>query len=573
MSFTAPEIAWGALTPVVVMLGAAVLGVLVEAFVPERARRGTQLVLAFAAPVGAIIAVAALWSGVAEDGGTDVLGGSLVVDGPTLVLQGVIAALTLLSVLVIADRTATGEDAFAPTAASVPGSDYEEVARRRGLTQTEVYPLVLFAAGGMLIFPATADLLTLFVALEVLSLPLYLLTGMARRRRLLSQEASLKYFLLGAFASALMIFGVALVYGYSGSLRFSEIAQATATPSGLDSLLLVGTVLVLAGLLFKVGAVPFHMWTPDVYQGAPTPITGFMAACTKVAAFGALLRFYYTVVPGLQWDLDAVMWTVAIATMVVGTVVALVQTDIKRVLAYSSIAHAGFVLTGIVALEGSGISAVLFYLLVYGVATVGAFGVVWLVRERSGADDDDPRTSVLGEATHLSQWAGLGRTHPGLAAVFALFLLSFAGIPLTAGFIGKFAVFSAAVDGGAWPLALVGVLSSAAAAFFYVRIIVLMYFTDPAEAPAATVADDEAAGASPAEPVSPVEEIDVAVAPDGSAVATLVAVPAPTTTTTVVPSEGLAVVAIGVCAILTVVLGVFPTPVLDLIGDVAQFLP
>ncbi len=575
MTFTAPDIAWGALSPVLIVLAAGVLGVLVEAFVPDRVRRPVQLVLTFGALVGSIIAVAALWSGVRSSGGRDVLEGSLLVDGPTLVLQGALGVLTLLALLVVADRTATGEDAFAPSAASVPGSEYEDLARRKGITQTEVYPLLLLATGGMMILPATGDLLTLFVALEVLSLPLYLLTGMARRRRLLSQEAALKYFLLGAFASALLIFGVALLYGYAGSLRYSDIAAAVATPSALDPLLLVGAVLLLVGLLFKVGAVPFHAWTPDVYQGAPTPITGFMAACTKIAAFGALLRVYYTVFPGLQWDLDVVLWTVAIATMVLGTVVALVQTDVKRLLAYSSIAHAGFVLTGVIALDDAGISAVLFYLLAYGVATIGAFGIVWLVRERSvsAASDDDEsdealRASVLGEATHLSQWAGLGRTSPVLAGAFALFLLSFAGIPLTAGFIGKFAVFSAAVEGGAWPLALVGVLSSAAAAFFYVRIIVLMYFTSPAhesapDAPGAVEAGAPTAGA------------DVALTTDdgAGAVATLVAAPAPTTTTTVVPSEGLAAVAIGVCALVTVVLGVFPTPVLDLISDVARFLP
>jgi len=575
VTFTAPDIAWGALSPVLIVLAAGVLGVLVEAFVPDRVRRPVQLVLTFGALVGSIIAVAALWSGVRSSGGRDVLEGSLLVDGPTLVLQGALGVLTLLALLVVADRTATGEDAFAPSAASVPGSEYEDLARRKGITQTEVYPLLLLATGGMMILPATGDLLTLFVALEVLSLPLYLLTGMARRRRLLSQEAALKYFLLGAFASALLIFGVALLYGYAGSLRYSDIAAAVATPSALDPLLLVGAVLLLVGLLFKVGAVPFHAWTPDVYQGAPTPITGFMAACTKIAAFGALLRVYYTVFPGLQWDLDVVLWTVAIATMVLGTVVALVQTDVKRLLAYSSIAHAGFVLTGVIALDDAGISAVLFYLLAYGVATIGAFGIVWLVRERSvsAASDDDEsdealRASVLGEATHLSQWAGLGRTSPVLAGAFALFLLSFAGIPLTAGFIGKFAVFSAAVEGGAWPLALVGVLSSAAAAFFYVRIIVLMYFTSPAhesapDAPGAVEAGAPTAGA------------DVALTTDdgAGAVATLVVAPAPTTTTTVVPSEGLAAVAIGVCALVTVVLGVFPTPVLDLISDVARFLP
>ncbi len=569
-TFTEPSVAWAPLTPVVVVLGAAIIGVLVEAFVPAAARRATQLVLSFGSLAGALIAVTALWSGVASTGGTVVLGGSMLVDGPTLVLQGTIAVLALVALLVIADRTATGEDAFAPTAASVPGSDYEEIARRRGLQQTEVFPLVLFATGGMLVFPAAGDLLTLFVALEVLSLPLYLLTGMARRRRLLSQEASLKYFLLGAFASALLLFGIGLVYGYSGSLRYSEIAEATTQPSGLDGLLLVGAVLILAGLLFKVGAVPFHSWTPDAYQGAPTPITGFMAACTKVAAFGALLRVWYTVFPGLAWDLDVVLWIVAIATMVVGTVVALVQTDIKRVLAYSSIAHAGFILTGIIALDEQGVTAVLFYLLVYGAATVGAFGIVWLVRERSGSSPDDGDGPVLGEATHLSQWAGLGRRHPLLSATFALFLLSFAGIPLTAGFIGKFSVFSAAVEGGAWPLALIGVLSSAAAAFFYVRIIVLMFFTDApddssAGAPGAVATGTDIAGTD-------IAGTDIAVGSSGEAVATLVEAKPSSTTTTVVGTEGLAVVGIALCALATVVLGVFPTPVLELIADVANFL-
>src|SRR4051812_31536123 len=308
--FTAPTIDWGALSPVVIVLGAAIIGVLVEAFAPARARRTAQLTLALLAMVGALVAVALLWPGVEDTGGTTVLGGSMLVDGPTLVLWGTISLLAIISLLIIADRTETGEDAFAPNAAAVPGSDYEETARRKGVRQTEIYPLVLFATGGMLIFPAAGDLLTLFVALEVLSLPLYLLVGMARRRRLLSQEASMKYFLLGAFASALFLFGIALIYGYSGSLRYSDIATATGTPNGMESLLLVGAVLILSGLLFKVGAVPFHTWTPDVYQGAPTPITGFMAACTKVAAFGALLRVVYTVLPGLKWDLDVVLWTV-----------------------------------------------------------------------------------------------------------------------------------------------------------------------------------------------------------------------------------------------------------------------
>lgn len=535
-TFTAPHVDWAQLSPVIIVLGAAVIGVLVEAFVPARLRRPVQLSLSLVALVGALTATVLLWHGVRTTGGTAVLGGSVILDGPALVIQGAVAALALLSLLVIADRT-NGEDAFSPQAAGVPGSDYEELARRKGLVQTEVFPLVLFATGGMMIFPAAGDLLTLFVALEVLSLPLYLLTGLARRRRLLSQEASMKYFLLGAYASAFFLFGTALLYGFAGSIRLSDIATAIGTVTGMDPLLYAGAALVLVGLLFKVGAVPFHSWTPDVYQGAPTPITGFMAACTKIAAFGAMLRIVYVVLPGLVWDLRPALWGVAILTMVVGTVIALVQTDVKRILAYSSIAHAGFVLTGVVSLDQKGISGVLFYLLAYGAATVGGFAVVTLVREKAaapvlvGAAGDsgtDGTESVLGEATHVSQWAGLGRRHPWIAGTFSLFLLSFAGIPLTAGFIGKFTVFSAAVSGGAAPLAVVGVLVSAASVFFYVRIIVLMYFTDDVEASAA-------AG------------------------------------TTVVKGR-LTGVVVGVCAALTVLLGVFPSPVLELVQQAAKFI-
>jgi NADH-quinone oxidoreductase subunit N len=523
-SFTAPHIDWAQLSPIIIVLGAGVLGVLVEAFVPRAVRRTVQVALALVATASALIVVAVLWSGVRSTGGTSVIGGSVLIDGPALVIQGVVVALTLLSLLVVADRSETGQDAFAPAAAAVPGSDYEKFALHAGLVQTEVFPLIMFAAGGMMIFPAAGDLLTMFVALEVLSLPLYLLSGLARRRRLLSQEAAMKYFLLGAFASAFYLFGAALLYGFAGSVRFAAIAKAATTVVGMDGLLLAGVAMVLVGLLFKAGAVPFHSWTPDVYQGAPTPITGFMAACTKAAAFGALLRVMYVVVPAVVWDLRPALWTIVILTMAVGALVALVQTDIKRILAYSAIAHTGFILTGVVALEKRGITAVLFYLLAYGIAAVGTFAIVTLVRE---VDADGV---VLGEATHLSQWAGLGKRHPWLAGAFSLFLLSFAGIPLTAGFIAKFTVFSSAVQGGATPLAVAGVVASAVAVFFYVRIIVLMFFTDaPHTGESASV--------------------------------------------TVVRSEGLTTVAIAVAAAATVLLGVAPQPVLDLMGEAAKFIP
>jgi NADH-quinone oxidoreductase subunit N len=379
--------------------------------------------------------------------------------------------------------------------------------------QTEVYPLMMFAVSGMLLFPAANDLLTMFVALEVLSLPLYLLCGMARRRRLLSQEAALKYFLLGAFSSAFFLFGSALVYGFAGSLLLSDIDAALGARVGQEGLLLAGVGLIAVGLMFKVGAAPFHAWTPDVYQGAPTPVTGFMAACTKVAAFGAMARIFYVAFGGMRTDWQPMFWAIAILTMVVGVVIALTQTDVKRMLAYSSIAHAGFILTGLVAADSIGTAAVLFYLAAYGFATIGAFAVLTLVRDAGG------------EATHLAKWAGLGKRAPILAATFALFLLAFAGIPLTSGFVGKLVVFSAAIEAGALPLVIVGVVASAVAAFFYVRVIVLMFFSEPAS--------------------------------DGPTVA--------------VPSAWTTVgIALGVAA--TVALGILPGPLLDLAQQASVFV-
>ncbi|MPV37765.1 NADH-quinone oxidoreductase subunit NuoN [Georgenia subflava] len=519
-TFVAPAVEWAALTPVLILLAAGVVGVLVEAFVPRTSRRAVQLVIGLLATAGALVTVVWRWTVVADAGPIEVVGGSVIEDGPALAAQGILALLGFVGLLVIADRTESGEGAFVAQAAARPGSVDEADATRAGFAQTEVYPLTLFALTGMLVFASAGDLLTLFIALEVLSLPLYVLSGLARRRRLLSQEASMKYFLLGAFASAFMLFGIALLYGFSGTVRLDGLAQAVPATLGMDGMLLAGAVMVIVGLLFKVGAVPFHAWTPDVYTGAPTPVTGFMAAATKLAAFAALLRFVYVVVPDLSWDLTPFFWAVIILTMLVGTVVGIVQTDVKRMLAYSSIAHAGFVLIGVIALTQEGISSVLFYLLAYGLATVGAFALVTLVRER------DPAGHVTGEATHLSQWAGLGRRNPVAAVAMVVFLISFAGIPLTGGFIGKFAVFSAGIDGGATVLVVLAVLASAATAFFYVRLIVLMFFTEP----------------------------------DGE-------------TTAVVSSEGLTTVAVAVCAIGTVVLGVLPGPVLELASQAAVFLP
>jgi NADH-quinone oxidoreductase subunit N len=504
-----PQVEYFQLMPMLVVFGSAVIGVLIEAFAPRSARFRLQVTLTLVALLVALGFVIA-------NAGSSLIAieGSVAIDGPTLFIQGAVLIMSFVSVLLFGERRLdAGLDAFAPAASTLPGSLAERTLTQRRFLQTEIYPLTLFAVGGMLLFPAANDLLTMFVALEVLSLPLYLMCGMARRRRLLSQEAALKYFLLGAFSSAFLLYGIALVYGFAGSLELAGIDQAVTANVGMDALLLTGVGLVAMGLLFKIGAAPFHSWTPDVYQGAPTPVTAFMAACTKIAAFGALVRIFYVAFGGVSVDWEPTMWIVAILTMAVGSIIALTQTDVKRMLAYSSIAHAGFILVGFIAADQAGLSSVLFYLAVYGISTIGAFAVVTLVRDAGG------------EATNLARWNGLGKRSPLVAGIFALFLLAFAGIPLTSGFVGKLVVFGAAIDAGDAPLVVIGLIASAIAAFFYVRVIVRMFFMDPA--------------------------------PEGPTVA--------------VPSL-LTTVSIAVAVAATVVLGILPGPLLDLAEAAGTFV-
>lgn len=509
LEFVPPVIDWGAIAPVAIVLGAAALGVAVEAFVARRARRPVQLVIVAVALIAAMVAVI-LNSG---DFST-AMSGAYASDGPARFLQGVVIALGAIAALFMAERKVDpAGDAFAARASTVPGSDDERDFTAAGWLQTEIWPLLLFTVGGMLLFVAANDLLTMFIALEVVSLPLYLLTGMARRRRLLSQEAAIKYFILGAFSSAFFIYGAALLYGFAGSVNLGAIADMVTAQPGQTGLLLAGAAVLLVGLLFKVAAVPFHAWTPDAYQGSPTVFTGLMASAVKVAAFGALLRVVYVALPGLQWNLVPVLLIVAVLTFFVGSIVALSQPDMKRMLAYSSISHAGFLLIGVAAISRAGLSASLFYLAAYGFATIGAFAIISLVRDANG------------EATRLSQWAGLGRRSPIAAAAFALFLLAFAGIPLTSGFIGKFSIFAAGIGAGdAWAVVL-AVLASAVAAFFYARVIVLMFFSEPTT-----------------------DDVRV-----------------------VIPSAFTAV-GLGVTVAVTVVLGVFPQPLLDLANQADLFV-
>ena len=529
MTFQVPNIQYGLISPMLVIFGVAAIGVLVEAFAPRRARFVVQTLLALAGVVGALAATVVLGLQVPQVGDHQAFGqvaveGAIAVDGPTLFIWGTLLALTLISVLLFAERHVDGGvSAFAGQAAALPGTGAEREASTRGLEHTEVYPLMLFSVGGMLLFPAANDLITMFVALEVLSLPLYLLCGLARRRRLLSQEAAMKYFLLGAFSSGFFIYGIAFVYGFAGSMQLSDISEAISGRIGSEGLLLGGIALMAVGLLFKIGAAPFHGWIPDVYQGAPTAVTAFMSACTKIAAFGALLRLFYVGFGAARWDWTPMIAIIAVITMVVGAVVALTQTDIKRLLAYSSISHAGFVLVGFAGVHAvastvggaplSSLQAVLFYLVAYGFLVLASFAVVTLVRDAGG------------EATHMSRWTGLGKVSPVVAGVMAFFLLAMAGIPLTSGFTSKWAVFTSALSGGHWVLVVIAVLLSVVAAFYYFRVIVLMFFAEPV-------------GEGPT-----------------------VAVPSVLT---------VIVIAVGFAA--TVVMGVFPGPVIDLAGAVGQFI-
>ena len=471
-TITTPSVAYHALMPIFIVLGAALLGVIVEAVVPRRERFTTQVAVTILGLAGALVTVVLLrhtrLATPTPAGNDPAFAGSVAVDGVGLFLQGTILVLAVMATLLVAERTVDAGSPIVASAAVVVGSPTDRRLARTKRVQTEVFPLLLFAVAGMMIFPVANNLLLMFVALEVLSLPLYLMAGMSRRKRLLSQEASLKYFLLGAFGSAFFLYGLALLYGYANSVDLAQIFAAQKSSGQSDVLLYLGLGLLLVGLFFKASLAPFHSWTPDVYTGSPTPIAAFMASCTKVAAFGALLRVLYVGFAGSSTNWRPIIWAIAIASMVVGAVFGITQTDVKRVLAYSSIAHAGFILVAFVSVSRTSVSAVLFYVLTYGVTTLAAFGLVTLVRDADG------------EATHLSQWSGLARKSPVLAATMTILLLSMAGIPLTSGFIAKFYVFSAAWH-TAGPLVVIALIASAVAAFYYLRIVVLMFFAEPPE--------------------------------------------------------------------------------------------
>lgn len=452
-----PPVAWFSLTPLLILLGGAMTLLVVGAMAP-RLPRYSAAVFGAGAAVAAIVMVFVQWHH--HDIPRTIVADALRIDNFTLWATIVIAGAAMLSILVT--------------------HDYLE---RERLTQfaPEIYALYLLAAIGGIVMGAANGLIVLFLGLEILSISLYVLAA-SHRRRMRSQEAALKYFILGGTSSAIFLYGAALIYGGSGSTNFTTIVDSFSSVIPVDSseaMTLAGVALVMVGLSFKIAAFPFHFWAPDVYEGAPSPVSGFMASAAKAAGFVGLMRVLYFAVPHFREDFRPALWVIAIATLTIGAVMAVVQTNVKRLLAFSAISHAGFILVGLEAAAHSndaavdGISASLLYLMLYVVLVIGSFAVISIV----GRTGDD--------ATDLAGFRGLARRHPAVASAFTVLLIAQAGIPLTSGFVAKFGVIRAAVDTRSYALALVAMVSAVIAAFLYLKILISMWVSE------AEAGDDE----------------------------------------------------------------------------------
>ena len=448
----APSIDWFAIAPEIAMFGAALVIVLGRSLIRHDSRvHEASLFTALVGVFTAAVFTGVQWAFVQNDGPYEALRGLVAVDGFAVFASTVVLLATFLALLL--------------------SSSY---LKREHLEGPEYFALMLCSATGMMLMTSANDLVTVFLSLEILSIALYVLAAFDRRRTN-SQEAGLKYFLLGSFSSAVFLYGVALTYGATGTTNLTGIADFLARTTLLhDGVLLLGMAFLIVGLGFKVAAAPFHMWTPDVYQGSPTPVTAFMASATKAAAFAAILRVLVGSFNLYSVDWRPIVYALAVLSLLVGSIAAIVQTDVKRMLAYSSISHAGYILIAVQAGTTKGTSAALFYTLTYALMTIGAFGVVAVIATR---DDDDHS---------LADYRGLAQRQPLLAGAFTFFLLAQAGVPLTGGFVAKLAVFSAAVDQRQYVLALIGMLAAAIAAFVYLRIVLTMYAPadDEAQPPA-----------------------------------------------------------------------------------------
>ena len=515
-----PSIDWEALVPHLLLAGGGVLLLMIVSLAGNRLPSGFASAYTFAIGVGTVLSSIALWRRIGDEGTASTLSGMVGIDRFTMFVTGLIGGVVALVALLAHDYV-----------------------KREKLWGTELYVLLLLSAAGGVIMAGANDLIVLFLGLEVLSIAAYVLAAMHLRRSA-SQEAGMKYFVLGAFSSAFLLYGIALVYGAVGSTKLTYIAQFLEGNSlEKDGLLLGGFALLLVGMFFKVAAVPFHAWTPDVYQGSPTPVVAYMASAVKAAGFAALLRVFVAAFENYKADWQPIVYAIALLTMFAGGAMAIVQTDVKRMLAYSSISHAGFILVGVQAATEDGVSASLFYLAAYAAIAVGSFAVVSMV----AASEDPARNSI-------TAYKGLAKRRPILSAAFMMLLLAQAGVPFTAGFFAKFTVISAAVDARSFWLAILAMISAVISAFIYLRLLVAMYLpsedspeSEPAEA--AAVANGTAGSAANASAAK-------------SSLATTSATATHSRQALRLPTRESIVIAITVAFTLT--FGIVPSPLLDL---------
>jgi NADH-quinone oxidoreductase subunit N len=527
-----PSIRYLTIMPPIIMIGGAVILLAVASLVSRPLRVRVSTIGSVIIAGGAFGISIWQWCDVRAHGPHTYIAHAVVMDGFSVLITMLIAAAMLLTALVA-----------------------DGYLRREGITGAEFHVLALVSASGAMVMGLANDLIIIFLGLEILSIALYVLTAF-NHRRAASGEAALKYFLLGGFSSAIFVYGIALTYGATGSTNLTQIADFLSKNVVLtNGLLLAGLALMLVGFAFKVAAVPFHMWTPDVYEGAPTPVTGFMAAVAKAGAFAALLRVLYSSLGVISADWKPIIYGLAVLSLVVGSVVALRQRDVKRMLAYSSINHAGFILLGVESATARGVSSSLYYLVAYMFMTIGSFAIV-TVLGRTGDGDHD-----------LTRYRGLARRQPLLGLSFAILLLAQAGAPFTTGLWAKLQVVLAAVSGGAVPLGVIAMVTAVIAAFFYLRVAVLMYASqEPGEGgnelvapPAGTDAGAQIPWASPAGVSATVTTLNAQLLLAGDAPA---ATGEETPSTVRVPF--LTALAIGVCVAATVLFGIVPAPLLDL---------
>ena len=439
-TFATPHVNYVAILPELILIGGALLLLLAGQLVVGKVPTAFYSVGSGAVAAAALVASLVLWHDVQARGPFTAVADSVAVDGFAVVFLVLVSCILILSSAISFGFLV-----------------------REGFAGPEYHVLALLAGSGAMLMAAANDLILIFLALEIMSIPLYILAGMDLRRRA-SGEAAMKYFVLGAFSSAIFVYGIALVYGATGSTNLPQIADyLSSNVVTSNGVLLAGLGLLLVGFGFKVSAVPFHMWTPDVYQGAPTPATGFMTALAKAGGFAALLRVFFSTFGTLRTDWQPLLWLIAILTLLVGAILGLVQRDVKRMLAYSSINHAGFILVGLAAATSQGISGAVYYVFVYALLVLGSFAVITVVGGRGDSDHD------------LDAYRGLGRRQPALALAFTVLLIAQTGVPFTTGFLAKLYVVSAAVQAHSYALAVVAMLSATIAAAFYLRLVFLMY--------------------------------------------------------------------------------------------------